>query len=215
VALERPDWSGRTVVCIASGPSLTEEDCEAVRLAGHPTIVTNTTFRRCLWADAVVGFDSRWWNAVDDECKRAGFATYAEEVKATFRGQRFTCSQLKTLGASSLYQVPWFRLFANSGASAISLAISGGASRVVLLGYDCQRTGGKSHWHGDHGKTMQGRALSNCKSLPEWPAIFARVAKFANGKGVDIVNCSRATALQCFTRMDLASELEENLERCG
>lgn len=183
-------WAGRTVACIASGPSLTVEDCDAVHAAGLPTIVTNTTFRLCPWADALMGFDGRWWTQ------------YRAEVDATFKGRRMTCSTLKHLGAESIHQVPWFRQFANSGASAISLAIAASARRVLLLGYDCQRTGGRAHWHGDHEKM-----LSNCKSIAEWPRIFSSVAKFAKSKDVEIINCSRATALQCFPRGELGKYL--------
>jgi hypothetical protein len=183
-------WVGRTVACVASGPSLTPDDCDAVRAAGLPTIVTNTTFRLCPWADVLMGFDGRWWRE------------YRAEVDEVFKGRKLTCSQLKTVGAESLYGVPWFRLFANSGASAISLAISAGARRVLLLGYDCQMTGGRAHWHPDHPKS-----LTNCKSMPNWPQIFASVAKFAKSKDVEVVNCSRETALKCFPREDLAKWL--------
>lgn len=190
-------FAGRTAVCIASGPSLTPEDCEAVHAVGLPTIVTNTTFRLCPWADVLFGFDGRWWRE------------YRGEIDASFKGHRLTCSALKMVGAESLHQVPWFRQFANSGASAISLAIAAGARRIVLLGYDCQRTGGQTHWHGDHPKS-----LTNAKSLPNWPQIFAKVAKFAKGKA-EIVNCSRATALNCWPRIELADALEDNGLRCG
>ena len=60
--MKLPDWRGRTVVCIASGPSLTAEDCELVRESGCPVIVTNTTFRLCPWADMLYAFDRPWWN---------------------------------------------------------------------------------------------------------------------------------------------------------
>lgn len=187
-------WKGETVVCIASGPSLTPADCEAVHAAGLRTIVTNTTFRLCPWADVLFGFDSAWWRE------------YRKEVEAAFSGARVTCSLAgASFGAQSLYQQPWFQSFGNSGTGAISLAVVAGARRILLLGYDCQKTAGKTHWHGDHPKT-----LGNAKSLPTWPRRFGHVAKFAQSKGVQVVNASRETALACFPRMDLATALAEN-----
>lgn len=184
-------WHGQTVVCIASGPSLTPEDCEAVR--GLPCIVTNTTFRLCPWADVLFAFDGKWWDH------------YLEEVRRTFKGALMSHAIAVKPGVESVRGKPWFQHFHNSGASAISLAITGGASRVILLGYDCQRTGGKTHWHGDHPK-----ALSNARSIANWPTQFKNVARYAASKSVPVLNASRATALTCFPRVTLeAMELKE------
>ena len=129
----RNRWPGRTVICIASGPSLTSEDCETAHASGHPVIVTNTTFRLCPWADVLFGFDGKWWRE------------YMKEVDATFNGERLTCSTMgKSFGVPTMHQETWFRHFNNSGTAAISLAVETGASRILLLGYDCQRTGGKT-----------------------------------------------------------------------
>lgn len=184
-----PDWTGRTVVCIASGPSLTEEDCELVRASGHPAIVTNTTFRMCLWADVLFAFDPKWWRI------------YLGEVKQTFPGRLMTTAH-SVPGVETLCGASWFRQFTTSGACAVSLAICGGASKVVLLGYDCQRTGGRTHWHGDHPQ-----ALSNAKTIDRWPAAFKAVAAEARARAVPAVNASRETALTCFDRVELASAL--------
>lgn len=189
---ERPNWEGRTVVCIASGPSLTAEDVEKVRAAGHPVIVTNTTFRLAPWADIVFGMDMKWWKE------------HHEEVKATCTGRRLSTSlATRAFGVEALYQVPWFQRSLNSGEGAIRLAMAGKAKRIVLLGFDCQRTGGKAHWHGDHGK-----GLGNCLSMPNWPKIFKSAAREADRLGVPVVNCSRETALQCFPRGNLEEALQ-------
>lgn len=192
-------WQGRTVACIASGPSLTPEDCEAVRAAGLPTIVTNTTFRLCPWADVLMGFDSAWWR----EYGRGKPSDGGPSVEDVFTGDRLTCSMIgNTLGIPTLYQQNWVRGYGNSGTAAISLAVVCGAVKVVLLGYDCQKTGGLTHWHGAHPKP-----LGNAKSMPAWPRKFAQVAAFAASKKVPVINCSRETALKCFPRSELLEEL--------
>jgi hypothetical protein len=187
----RPDWSGRTVVCIASGPSLTAEDCEATK--GHPTIVTNTTFRMAPWADVLFGFDSRWWRA------------HIAEVRQVFKGRLISASQIAAnLGVESTFGAPWFRQYANSGACAISMALAGGASKIVLLGYDCQNgPNGEKHWHGDHPK-----GLTNCASMPRWGQVFTRVSIDAEVQGVPVINATRRTALRCFKKAELADALK-------
>jgi hypothetical protein len=191
VKVSKPDWKGRTVVCIASGPSLTAEDCEAVRRSGHPVIVVNTTFKLCPWADVLFGYDAKWW------------AEYHEEVKRVFKGRLISYAQsVRHLGVETTWNAPWFHNFSNSGASAIGLAVAGGASKVLLLGYDCQKTGGKVHWHGDHPAP-----LGNAKSMSRWPAHFQNVAIYANQQKVAVVNVSRETALKCFERQTLEQAL--------
>lgn len=190
-------WKGKTVACIASGPSLTAEDCEAVRAAGLPTIVTNNTFTLCPWADVLLGFDSAWWRA------------YGADAAREFGGEKLCCAPIGTgpgsigaFGVESLHGRDWFRPHLNSGASALALAVAAGASRVLLLGFDCQRTGGRTHWHGDHQ-----RGLSNARSIAKWPFRMKNVARLAAEKRVRVVNCSRATALDCFERGSLEREL--------
>lgn len=191
----KPAWIGRTVVCIASGPSLTVEDCDLVRQAGHPAAVTNTSFRMAPWADVIFGMDSAWWKQ------------YGKEVAATCTGRKMSTSQAApSHGAESLYGCSWFPHALNSGAAVVELAIASGAARVILLGYDCQKTGGQTHWHGDHPK-----GLGNAMSVKRWPKHFQNVAEHARRAGCQVLNATRETALTCFERVNLEQVLE--LER--
>lgn len=189
-AAQRPDWAGRTVACLASGPSLTQEDCDAVR--GIPTVVTNTSFRLAPWADILFGFDSKWWRQ------------YLPEVREVFKGRLLCNSQIASnLGVETTYASTWFRGFGNSGACAISLAVGAGATRIVLLGFDCGfGLSGQKHWHGDHPA-----GFTNCASIAKWPKQFDQVAEYARSKGVHVVNASRQTILRCFEQQTLERAL--------
>lgn len=188
---QRPDWTGQTVVCIASGPSLTLEDCEAVHASAHPVIVTNTSFRLCPWADVLFAFDTRWW------------LLYHTEVKGSFKGRLMSHSRaVCDLGVETTWNAAWFNSHGNSGACAIALAIASGASKIVLLGYDCQASGGQVHWHADHPK-----GLTNAASMKRWPMQFKAAAQEAHKRGIKVVNASRQTALNCFKRQTLETAL--------
>jgi hypothetical protein len=89
----------------------------------------------------------------------------------------------------------------NSGAGCVSLAAAWGCAKIIMLGYDCQRTNGMAHWHGDHP-----RGLGNAGAMNRWAGHFQRLAQVW-GKKADIVNCSRATALTSFRRASLEEEL--------
>lgn len=185
--IERPQWAGKTVVCIGSGPSLTAEDCDLVRASGHPVIVTNTTFRLCPWADALMAADVKWW------------IVYHREVAATFAGFRWSSSPLtKKYGAEVIA-----RCYSNSGAGAVARAMELGSVRIVLLGFDaCFGVDGSTHHHGDH---VAG--LRNADSIRAWHSQFKYLAKSAARNGVQIINSSRRTALGMFPRVSLDDAL--------
>lgn len=88
----------------------------------------------------------------------------------------------------------------NSGAGAVALAIARSAQRVLLLGYDMQYTGGRRHWHGDHPAK-----LGNAGAIANWPEQFEQLRK--DHPSIEIINCSRETALSCFPRMPLEQAL--------
>jgi hypothetical protein len=123
---------------------------------------------------------------------RAWWGVHLDEVRRTFKGE------LATLNLNPHGIMPWrIQDYRNSGAGAIALAIAKGARRVLLLGYDMQYTGGLRHWHGDHPAK-----LGNAGKIAEWPAFFERLRR--DHPDIEIINCSRETALTCFPRMPLS-----------
>lgn len=183
-------WSGYAVVCMASGPSLTADDVELVRQwreAGERrrVIVVNTTYTAAPWADALYAMDAKWWRF------------HAAEVA------KLNCAKvcIHAVPGVTKLQRPDYKHFGNSGAGAVALAVLAGAVRVILLGYDCQRTNGMAHFHGDHPK-----GLGNALSMPTWGKKFENAAREL--RGANIINCSRATALTCWPRAGLSEALQ-------
>ncbi|WP_207950789.1 hypothetical protein [Marinobacter sp. JSM 1782161] len=175
---------------MASGPSLNAADAERVkrwRTAGDDrrVIVTNTTFKMAPWADVLYAMDSAWWRK------------YHCEAAQAFKGDKFTVARGSAPGAVKLD----FQHGQNSGAGAMALAEHFGARQIILLGYDCQYTGGRRHWHGDHP-----RGLGNCVSLPKFNGHFEKMARQL--RHCHIINCSRETALKFWPRLDLEEALQ-------
>lgn len=175
-------WAGETVVCIASGPSLTTEDCLLVERAGLKTIAVNTSWKLARFANVIYAGDACWWDANGNEI----------DVSA----ERWTCSQ----GAARKYGINLQDTYGsyNSGLRAIQLAMDFGAKRILLLGYDCTVKYG-THWHGNHTKTKNPTS-TKCNM---WKAQFARLSQ----KKCEIINCSRVSALTCFVKMNLEEVL--------
>ena len=122
---------------------------------------------------------------------------YIHDVSTKFLGNKFICNPVPP--GMDLESVEYIACFGNSGIGSIGLAIYGGASNIILVGYDCQITNGKVHWHGNHPN-----GLANATRLKDWPKTFA---KFAKTVTVPIFNASRLTALDCFERVKLEDVL--------
>lgn len=74
----------------------------------------------------------------------------------------------------------------------------------MLLGYDFQATGHKSHWHGDHPP-----GLSNSRRrYASWLQPMNALARDLERLGVEVVNATRETALTCFRRIELQEALQ-------
>ena len=184
-----PPWQGQTVVCLASGPSLTEEDCRAVQASGLRTVVANDTHRLVPFADVLCAADLGWWQQHNHEVR--------ESV------QRWTTS----VPAAQEFDLHLFvqrTPASNSGATAVELAAELGATRVLLLGYDCSLEHG-THWHGRHERT----ANPDEGTVGRWRGHFASLAERLAKRGVEVINCSRYTALTCFARQDLHVALDK------
>ena len=125
------------------------------------------------------------------------------EVNATFKGARFSTNPMHRRFQITKLAPSAFNAYGNSGAGCISLAAQGEAKRIILLGYDCQKTDNKAHWHGDHPPS-----LGNAGQINHWHEKFARQAKDLGNH--EIINCSRATALTCWPRANLEDVLNES-----
>jgi hypothetical protein len=112
---------------------------------------------------------------------------YRDEVDRIFKGRLYTSSP----GIESTEFIESGKLGRplNSGAGSILLAYYFGASRIILIGYDCHKRGG-THHHGNHPK-----GLGNAGSMPKWHRQFRELAQRVSAQ---IINCSPDTALNAF-----------------
>jgi hypothetical protein len=122
---------------------------------------------------------------------------YGTDVKRTFAGAAYSVNAVPGVA-----RVQFAGEIQNSGVLAIALAHRFGAARITLLGYDCQHTGGKTHWHGNHPPGMANAgSIAGTKTVPTWAQQFAAVAERV--KSAAVVNASRVTALAAFPRAPL------------
>lgn len=197
--------------CIASGPSLTPEDVEAVR-GKVRVLAINDSYRLAPWADALYAADLKWWH-VHYERARPDFEgrMYSIEDNGDRKNPRianqlfginvFRQESKRDVFHKGLSRVPGtLRLGGLSGYQAINLAFLWGAKVILLLGYDMQLTNGQRHWFGDH--------RDNLPNTSEYGAQIKHFQTINPAEyGIEIVNCSRATALKHFPRMTIEAAL--------
>lgn len=147
--------------------------------------------------------DKKWWEvhieAVKKVFKGDLYTQYRKPDELSF-AQEHGITALEGMDGQGLGKDK-LHFNSNSGAQAINLAFFKGATRIILLGYDMQNTGGKSHWFGDHPKELHnGQYLTFVDR-------FTRLAQDLKAEGVDVVNCTRETALTQFRRAELSEVL--------
>lgn len=199
-------WPGGTVVCAASGPSLLGEDLKYV-CGRAPVIAINAAIQLAPWADIFYSGALEYWRpeAIASR-ERMGFrglsiriawneGTGPHQMK---RGVSKGVIVLGNSGDDGLETKPdAIRSYKNSGGAAINVAVHTGATRIVLLGYDMMTDKhGRHHFNGSPGEKHH-------SPYPHFRTHMGTMGPHLRALGVEVVNCSRATALTCFPRKRL------------
>lgn len=192
-------FPGETFVCLASGPSLTSADADACRGKAR-VIAIKDAFELAPWADVIYGAgadSSKWWDRNGDRVlKTSTGLRFALDPKAAK-----WATVLRWGAETGLAESPdTLALGRNSGYQAVNLAVHLGAAKIILLGYDLQRTNGKENFHdGPHkgpGDKYRG-----------WLPLFETLVEPLKQLGVTVINCTPGSALECFAKMTLAEAL--------
>lgn len=188
---------GGTVVCLGSGPSLTQADVDAVR--GKATVVAiNDAFRLAPWAEVLYACDAKfyYWHWLKGAREFAGLKFALDAAARRYSG----VTVLKKTGETGLELDPTgLRAGRNSGYQAINLAVHLGAARIVLLGYD-MRSNGKDHFFGQHPDSSK-PPFSICLQR------FETLVEPLRAAGIEVVNCTPESALTCFPMRPLREAL--------
>lgn len=200
-------WKGETVAIIASGPSLTSDQVAAIELAHRAgkckVIAVNNNILKAPFSDVMYARDWDWW------------VGYAGQWKA-FTGEKWTGDRRASVQFDLKY-VPErkgrglcrsrgrIHSGKNSGHQAMGLAYWFGVSRMLLVGFDMQSTNGETHWFGKHKGDLNNPTQGGMKA---WRGYMEDLANDLETEHIEVINCSKQTALTCFKRGDITTELE-------
>lgn len=198
-------WPYSTVVCIASGASLHDSQIAHVQRARMQkrckVIVCNNNIFKAPWADHWHFCDKQWWDWWKDKTEL--FKTFPNPITTYSREISYKegFKRLEKFADGGLSTDP-SRLSGNSsGQQIINIATLYGAKKVILIGYEMQPVVrdnySHSHWFGHHPqKTDPSVFVSFKKNFETIPEAAAKL-------GVEIVNCSINTALECFPKASI------------
>ena len=195
-------WPGETVVCIGGGPSLTQADVEYCRDRAR-VIAVNDAYKLAPWADVFYFCDLMWFHWHKEAFTKLG------GLKVTLENNQLHGHGLKCIrnrGQTGLWLDPpdGVATGCNSGYQVINLAVLFGARRILLLGYDMKAdASGKTHWFGDHAQRPSNAENYARYMLPHFPKLHEECLK----AGVNVINCTRETAIECFPRSTVEGEL--------
>ena len=162
-------------------------------------IAVKDTWRLLPRADVIYGCDEHWWEHYATEIRVKSTAelwTQCADAARIYNLNRISGESRPGLGRKILH------FGGNSGYQAVNLAFLFGAIRIILVGFDMQRTDNKVHFFGHH-PYHRPTGGPNSQLLSDWCDKFAVLANDLRSEGVEVLNATRTTALTCFERREL------------
>lgn len=167
---------------LATGPSLTQRVVDAVQ-GRAKVIAVSDAYRLAPWADALVSTDAAWWKANPDAMD--------------FQGPKW-CAAPDFRKVEGVERFPGAESGSNSGLLACRVAVSMGAKKVLLLGFDMKG----AHFFGPHPAPLK-------NTTPARFEVFQRQFAHYKPRGVEIINCTPDSSLRAYPMGDLHACLAE------
>ena len=200
----RPAWTTKPAVVIASGPSLADDQLQAVEQAHREhrvhVVAVNNTAERAPWADVVYMGDFTCLRHYHPRLAKLCGGEWVTQCRAG--AERWKLTHVKPCSNKGM-TLERIHMNGNSGAQAICVAAMFGARRILLIGFDMKLgADGRAHWFGQHPGNLVTRQL-----FEEWIHKTGAIARDAKSAAVEIVNCTPDSALDCFKRSTIEAEL--------
>lgn len=204
----------KTIIIIASGPSLTRADVALVEESGLDMMGINNTYQLTDKLRYHYACDTKWWRWAYTEAPKP---PQQHTEKYSLNNKDRPENRGEDEGWPGVYQMgmgnrqglshkwPILSWGGNSGYQAINLAYLLGYKRIVLLGYDLSEQKGRSHWHPDH--SFRGSTNPDNGTFAMWMRDFQTLANAIEKTDATVINATRRTALRFFPQQELESVL--------
>ena len=193
-------YKGVHAIVACPGPSLTLEVVEQLRAVKDRYLIVGVgdTYKLIDFMDEHYACDGRWWKvhgkSVNKLCPNVNL--WSHDVEGIEFGAR-KVNGVHRPGFSTDPDIIHFG--SNSGFQALNLCYLWGVSKMILVGYNMQRVGTKTHFF--TGRDPSLRIESPYKNFVKQYDLIQQNIKNR------IVNCTPNSALTCFRKNDLEVEL--------
>jgi len=194
----------KTVCCIATGPSLTQQQVDTARGKGLRLFVCNNAYQLALDAELLYAVNLAWWDHYWTQVKDLPCEKWTTNREAA---DKYGLNWIAERNADGLSTDPGMIHHGHgSGFSLVSMAHKKGATRIALLGYDLKYApdydgrarsagSGPRHFFGEYPSSMQ-----------HWPSVqvkdgvhveLLRLYQSVRDQGlVELINCTPGSALE-------------------
>ena len=180
-------YVGQTVHVVGSGPSLQGFDYS--RLTGKTIIAINHAYKEVPQFDVKVALDRTFFTREDTEAIGRGWTIAPHHAAKDSRVINFRMAAHYSDEPGPVYA------YGSSGLAAVTIALQGGAERVVLWGLDYCFVDGVHHATQGKYKHSQGDGREH--------VFQAQVSKFAAFPVEKIVNASSISGIQIFRKVSV------------
>lgn len=187
------EWAGEPCFIIGGGASLKGFDFDRLRGKGR-IIAINRAYESVPFADIHFFMDNRYYHRVQGEAAWQAFPgrrVYLNMSGYPVGGDVISVSQAGRTGLSRSLGEGLFH-GNNSGVGAIGLAYCMGANPIYLMGFDCNKLEGASHFHGGYGTPTSDRVLDGF--LKDFDALAALI----NKTEARVINLNPGSAIRSF-----------------
>lgn len=198
-------WPGEAAVLVGSGCSLDFDDVRRCRAAGLRVIACNDNY---VTDPDLLYVADRPWAAANWPSIAAHPFRWTSSASVASVGSGWHLVQIDPNELPGLSSDPeLIHHGSNAGYQMLNIAVLLGLKRLVLTGYDMKwGPGGRPRWKGGHGP-----GIEQCDDgkFAGWRRRMATTVPPLQCARVEVVNCTRDTALECFPIRPLDSVLAE------
>ena len=199
----------RTIACIATGPSLTQDQVDTARDKGFELYVCNNAIFMAPDADLLYAVNFAWWQWYWHDVSSLPCEKWTTSKQVADHYLINWIAERNGYGLSTDPKI--IHHGHGSGFSLVSMAHNKGADRIVLLGYDLKyapdydaagRNPGSTprHFFGEYPQSMQHWPSKQVRDGVhiELQQLYRNVAEQGL---VEIINCTPDSAIDCFPMM--------------
>lgn len=171
-------------------------------------MAVNDAYKLLPFADALYACDGRWWDLHKGCPDFVGekWSSHDETFnKKIERARRYGLKLIRgERGDRFSFDRSYIRYAGNSGFQAVNLVMHFGARLIILVGFDMRLVDGKQHFFGSHPGSM---LPIREDIVMNWRRRFSEAAKHLP-HGIEIINATPGSALDCFPQMSLLEALK-------